>query len=57
MGQAELDKNNFLLNIYADIFFYGNAANEVLADQIAKDIAATRRKSNHDEDNGKIFRQ
>ena len=40
MGQAELDKDNHVLNIHADIFFYGNASNEMLAVQIANDIAS-----------------
>ena len=39
MGEAELDKNNLLLNIHANLFFYGNAANEMLAKQIAEDVA------------------
>lgn len=40
MGEAEIDKNNLVLNIYADLIFYGNAANEILAKQIASDVAA-----------------
>ncbi len=40
MGVAELDKKNLLLTIHADLVFYGNAANELLAKQIAEDIAA-----------------
>ena len=40
MGEAELDKNNLVLNIHADFIFYGNAANEILATQIANDVAA-----------------
>lgn len=39
MGVAELDKNVLALNIHADLVFYGNAANEQLARQIAEDIA------------------
>ncbi len=40
MGEAELDKNNLVLNIHANLIFYGNAANEILAKQIATDVAA-----------------
>lgn len=40
MGEVELDKKNGLLTIHADLFFYGNAANDMLAKQIATDIAA-----------------
>ncbi|MEP7165523.1 MAG: peptidase M10 [Ferruginibacter sp.] len=39
MGEAELDKNSHVLNIHADLIFYGNAANELLAKQIAEDVA------------------
>ena len=39
MGEAELDKNNLVLNIHAGLIFYGNAANEILATQIASDVA------------------
>ena len=40
MGEVELNTQDLLLNIHADIIFYGNAANDVLAKQIAADIAA-----------------
>jgi hypothetical protein len=40
MGLVEIDKNDLVLNICADIIFYGNAANESLAKQVAADIAA-----------------
>ena len=40
MGEAELDKNNLVLTIHAGLIFYGNAANEILAKQIAADVAA-----------------
>ena len=40
MGEAELDTNKLLLTIYADLIFYGNAANEILAKQIADDVAS-----------------
>ena len=39
MGEVELKPENNLLIIHAAIYFYGNAANEVLSFQIAKDIA------------------
>jgi hypothetical protein len=39
MGVAELDRKNLLLFIHADLVFYGNAASEMLAKQIAEDIA------------------
>lgn len=39
MGEVELDKNDHVLNIYADLIFYGNAANELLANQIALNVA------------------
>ena len=39
MGEAELDKNKLSLTIHADLIFYGNAANELLAKQIAIDVA------------------
>ena len=39
MGEAEIDKNRLLINIYADLIFYGDAANEMLAKQIAADVA------------------
>ena len=39
MGETELDKNKLSLTIHADLIFYGNAANEMLAQQIAADIA------------------
>ena len=39
MGEAELDKNKLSLTIHADLIFYGNAANEMLAKQIATDVA------------------
>lgn len=40
MGEAELDRENHVLNIHADIITYGNAAHEELATQVAADIAA-----------------
>jgi hypothetical protein len=40
MGEVELDRNNLIINIHADLIFYGNAANEILAKQIAGDVAA-----------------
>jgi len=40
MGEAELDKISQVINIHADISFYGNAANEALAKQVAADIAS-----------------
>ena len=39
MGEAELDKNNQLLTIHANLVFYGHAANEMLAKQSAADVA------------------
>ena len=39
MGKVELQTENNLLVIHSTIYFYGNAANEVLSFQIAKDIA------------------
>ena len=39
MGEAALDKKNLVLSIYADLVFYGNAANEVLSKQVAEDVA------------------
>lgn len=38
MGEVELQPNNNLLIIHAVIIIYGDAANEVLAYQIATDI-------------------
>lgn len=38
MGEAELKPENNLLIIHATIYFYGNAANDELSRQIAKDI-------------------
>ncbi len=38
MGEAELQPNNNLLIIHALINIYGDAANEDLAFQVAKDI-------------------
>ena len=38
MGEAELQPHNNLLLIHAVIIIYGDAANEVLAFEIAKDI-------------------
>lgn len=38
MGEVELDKANHTLVIHADLFFYGNAAGEELAKQVAKDV-------------------
>ncbi|HEY5464449.1 MAG TPA: peptidase M10 [Hanamia sp.] len=39
MGEAELQPGNNLLIIHSVIYFYGNAANDILSMQIAKDIA------------------
>lgn len=39
MGEAELVSGNNALIIHATIYFYGNAANDTLSYQIAKDIA------------------
>ena len=39
MGEAELDKKSLILTIHANLIFYGNAANEMLAKQIAVDVA------------------
>ena len=38
MGEAELQPNKNLLVIHAELIFYGDAANDVLSFQIAKDI-------------------
>ncbi len=38
MGEAELNKKELTITIYADLIFYGNAANELLAKQIASDV-------------------
>jgi hypothetical protein len=39
MGEAELQPQNNLLIIHATIYFYGNAANDMLSIQVAEDIA------------------
>ena len=39
MGEAELDRGRGQLIIHAALIFYGNAANEMLAKQIATDVA------------------
>ena len=39
MGEAELQPHSKLLIIHATIIIYGDAANDILAKQIAKDIA------------------
>ncbi|MEO9021047.1 MAG: peptidase M10 [Ginsengibacter sp.] len=39
MGEVELQTDNNLLTIRATIYFYGNAADPALSEQIAKDIA------------------
>jgi len=39
MGEVELQPENNLLVIHATIYFYGDAANDFLSRQIAKDIA------------------
>ena len=39
MGEAELQRHSKLLIIHATIIIYGDAANDILAKQIAKDIA------------------
>ncbi len=38
MGEAELNKDQHVLNIYADLIFYGNAADESLSKVIAADV-------------------
>ncbi len=50
MGEAELQPTNNLFIIHSTIFFYGNAANEILSRQIAKDISG-----HWNEPNAKIF--
>jgi len=40
MGEVELDRNSRQLNIHATLIFYGNAANEMLAGQVAADVAS-----------------
>jgi hypothetical protein len=40
MGEVELDRSRRQLIIHSVLFFYGNAANELFSDQIARDIAA-----------------
>jgi hypothetical protein len=50
MGQAELQPDNNLFIIHSTIYFYGNAANDLLSIQIARDIA------NHwNEPHGKVI--
>jgi hypothetical protein len=50
MGEAELQPENNLLIIHAAIYFYGNAANDILSRQIALDI------TNHwNEPKGKVI--
>lgn len=50
MGEAELRTNDRLLIVHANIIIYGDAANDALAFQIAKDI------ENHwNETDGKVF--
>ena len=39
MGVAEIDRNNHLLSIHATLIFYGNAASDFLAKQVAEDVA------------------
>ena len=39
MGEVELQPENNLLIIHSVIYFYGDAANDILSKQIAKDIA------------------
>ena len=39
MGEVELQPKNNLLILHAVIYFYGNAANDILSNQIAKNIA------------------
>jgi hypothetical protein len=39
MGEAEVNTSKQQIIIHSDIFFYGDAANETLSFQIAKDIA------------------
>ncbi|MEO6488373.1 MAG: peptidase M10 [Ferruginibacter sp.] len=38
MGEVELDDSKGILKVHAEIIFYGNAANEILSNQIANDI-------------------
>jgi hypothetical protein len=40
MGEAEINIGKQQIIIHSDIYFYGDAANEILSVQIAKDIAA-----------------
>lgn len=40
MGEVELQPQNNLLIIHSSIYFYGNAANDELSLQVAKDIAS-----------------
>jgi hypothetical protein len=50
MGETELQKNNNQLIIHASIIIYGDAANDALAVQIAKDI-----EDHWNEANGKVL--
>ena len=38
MGIVQLDENEVSLTLFANLYFYGNAANEMLAGSIAADI-------------------
>lgn len=50
MGEAEINIAKQQIVIHSDFFFYGDAANDTLSDQIAKDIA-----SHWNEANGKVM--
>lgn len=39
MGEVELDKANHILTIHADLVFYGHAADDMLAKQVAADVS------------------
>jgi hypothetical protein len=39
MGEAEWLKNNSVIRIHSDFYFYGEAASDIMAETIAKDIA------------------
>ncbi len=49
MGEAELQPHNNLLFIHAELIFYGDAANDELSIQIAKDV-----EDHWNEPNGKV---
>lgn len=49
MGEVELQPNNNLLILHAVVYFYGDAANEIISAAVAKDIA-----DHWNEPNGKV---